>query len=681
MFSLHPHPIITLVILISSSLIIFTSSSGPCPGPCYCDPANGLVTCVGDSVWQFSLFDLIKSLNNNTRRLEISNYPLARLLPSHLSGFSDLVEVKLSQMNMSAVGVETFIQIKRLIRLDLSENLITKLARDTFNGLGDSLKYLDLSSNLLEQIDFAFLPLKSLEQLNLRGNRLVKLVVNSFAGLKKLQYLNLDRNRITTIESGTFIHLPNLAHLLISNNLLPNLTRLDSVTTRLQYIDISGIGLEQIPQGIDPFVRDLRLARNQIKRINLGDLDNYLHLSLLVLDDNQIEEIEEDALGRLDFLIRLWLNGNHLKTVPLRLPSSLRELYLEENQINSLDNVSLKGLLHLERLFLRRNQITSLHPNSLDDLSQLKLLDIQLNKLTTLPDNLFLNLNNLRSLDISQNPLQVLPSKTFVGLSNLDALQLSRIQSENFTLNEDIFQPLIKLTSLDLYNSPTLAHLLMNSSEILGCLSSLQDLNLVQNEFNNLRSDLPNFFPHLRLIKLNGNRWACDEHLKWLLEWMQSATNLHFHLAADMQCHSPVSLQHHPITILRAIFNDTESISTTTTTHDDGGDSSTATINLIEQTYMKSHSILEGVPSNQGNETEEEEQSLGSLEIVNESQTQQSNQTGHLVGRRSNGMIINHFDDDQVEHVNESTLFSFHDGFMVSFQANTCQEHFSNVHS
>lgn len=56
------------------------------------------------------------------------------------------------------------------------------------------------------------------------------------------------------IQIGAFIHLTYLSHLILSNNPLSPLLRLDSVSTHLQHVDISHIGLKEIPAGINPFV-------------------------------------------------------------------------------------------------------------------------------------------------------------------------------------------------------------------------------------------------------------------------------------------------------------------------------------------------------------------------------------------------------------------------------------------
>lgn len=60
-------------------------------------------------------------------------------------------------------------------------------------------------------------------------------------------------------------------------------------------------------------VRDLRLNNNKLKRILSSDFESYPNVGLLVLDENQIEIIENDAFGRMDFLTSLWLNGNRFE--------------------------------------------------------------------------------------------------------------------------------------------------------------------------------------------------------------------------------------------------------------------------------------------------------------------------------------------------------------------------------
>ncbi|RWS28963.1 Slit-like protein [Leptotrombidium deliense] len=522
------------------------SETAVCPTSCFCDEKNIYVSCVGDAAWDLSF----PSIPRTVSRLEIRNYNIRALNLQFLRGMSALQELKLQQTKIDSIANSTFAHINKLERLDLGENQIENLTSNTFDGLEHSLLYIDLSSNRLRNIDGAFKHLSALEQLNLRKNRLQNLTMYTFAGLQKLQYLNLDANEIQFIEAGSLILLPNLAHLLLSNNPLSSLSRLDSVTRRLQYVDISNIGLTAIPQGIEPFVRDLRLARNNIVRISSGELDNYSHLSLLVLDDNQIDEIEQDALGRLEYLIRLWLNGNKLKTIAINLPQSLRELYLEENVIEEIDSNSFKSLPNLERLYLKRNQIRRLGDASFRDLQSLKVLDLQANRIHNLTADVFVNLTALERLDLSQNNLMFIHGECFAAVANLQVLQLSYIESSEIMFDENLFAGIRNLQTLQLNGSPELVARLLSKKQILQSLRSVQELNLMNNKLKNLSSGFTSFFPNLRTIKLNGNLWHCDKSMLWLIDWMRNTKSVNFDMSQEVKCSSPASLQFKPIKLL-----------------------------------------------------------------------------------------------------------------------------------
>ena len=114
---------------------------------------------------------------------------------------------------------------------------------------------------------------------------------------------------MTKLSPNLFSNLPALAHLIISSNPL-NLEPGFLFNSRTQFIDVSHVGLESVPQSLSKTVRDLRLNNNKLKWIQETDFESYPNVGLLVLDENQIERIEDDALGRMDFLTGLWLNGN-----------------------------------------------------------------------------------------------------------------------------------------------------------------------------------------------------------------------------------------------------------------------------------------------------------------------------------------------------------------------------------
>lgn len=103
-----------------------------------------------------------------------------------------------------------------------------------------------------------------------------------------------------------------------------------------------------------------------------GDFDSVLQVRLLVLDESEIGEVEEDALGRLDSLEILSLDGNILSVVPASLPGkSLAALHLEANRIKALRAGDFAGLRRLDQLHLGRNGIESIESGTFHQLTRL----------------------------------------------------------------------------------------------------------------------------------------------------------------------------------------------------------------------------------------------------------------------------------------------------------------------
>ena len=115
---------------------------------------------------------------------------------------------------------------------------------------------------------------------------------------------------------------------------------------------------------------------NDLGVLRAGDFESYGQVKLLVLDENQITEIETDALGRMEQLEQLYLNGNQLTRIPISLPSSsLTCLFLETNRITSVRAADLQGLNKLQQLHLSRNLIDSIEMGAFDQLTRLALTD------------------------------------------------------------------------------------------------------------------------------------------------------------------------------------------------------------------------------------------------------------------------------------------------------------------
>ncbi|XP_046651664.1 leucine-rich repeat-containing G-protein coupled receptor 4-like [Daphnia pulicaria] len=410
-----------------------------CPLTCFCDFDSSLVSCAGtdddDVVWVNRSSS--NNNNNNTaaipsdvwsvvsatkiQRLDVRDLVLERLDYSHLNGTERLSELSLVRCGLAAIGAGTFARHSNLERLDLSQNQLTILSQNMLTGL-IRLRSLDLSSNKLTLIDGALETLITLEQLNLRGNALAVLGPDIFKGVSRLQFLNVDGNHIGAIAESAFQGLGQLAHLILSCNPLGEIQHVDLFAARPAYVDMSSAGLRSVPSLIARYVRDLRLSGNNFSRLHRGDFESVPQVRLLLLDDSHIVDIEEDALGRMDLLEELSLNGNQLGNVPVSLPStSLSSLHLEGNRITALRAADFIGLRRLDQLHLARNVIVSIATGTFHQLTSLTRLDLRSNRLSHVSSDVFGSLVRLRFLDLSDNPL-VIPGADAERLRHLTAV-------------------------------------------------------------------------------------------------------------------------------------------------------------------------------------------------------------------------------------------------------------------
>ncbi|XP_045619119.2 uncharacterized protein [Procambarus clarkii] len=520
------------------------AGASPCPASCFCEEEAGYATCVGDGQWA------PPTLPAGLTRVELRGFLVPELGAAQLHHLPGLRELQLNQCNLSRLYNDAFAAMAELDRLDLSENRLGVLGPDSFRGLR-SLRHLDLSANRLANLTQPFTHLPTLQHLNLRDNALVSLTQDTFQGLDRVQYVNLDANKIVWVEVAAFQHLTSLAHLILSNNPLATLATLDFFGSRLQYIDVSNIGISRVPQALTQFVRDLRLAKNSIREIHRGDLDSYPYLGLLVLDDNALEVLEEDALGRHEYLARLWLNGNKLKTIPLSLPPALRAVYIEENLITALHEGDFRVQSNLEQLFLQRNHIAAIAPCALCELTSLKTLDLQANRLTNLTGRVFSRLASLETLDLSQNPILTLEADVMAGLTSVRVLQMSRIHSLSVHIPDTLFDPLKGLQVLEMYGSPQVVAKLVNTTRTLHSLRGIRELNIMHNDLSALRPDFPAFFPKLQVAKLSGNTWDCGSQARvmWMKRWMTHSP-VHFYRSYSIRCSTPVTFGYKPVMLL-----------------------------------------------------------------------------------------------------------------------------------
>lgn len=413
--------------------------------------------------------------------------------------------LNLTNLNMSNNNLtiaENVYFTGRLKKLDLRSNRVSSV--ETFGNLTE-LEELYLSNNNITELNNqSFSRLFSLILLDLSRNRIADLTGKIFTGLCHLQTLDLSDNLLLTMEPGTFQYVDNLITLKLGGNAMIGrfATRHNSMLIetgqRLQTLDVTGTNVTQIPVILTRSVRHLFAAGNSITTLQCGDLDSYPLLQVLDLTSNAISVIEDDALGRLEFLTELYLSKNSLKTIPRVLPDNLKLLDANSNKIDALTSSDFIGLSGLNKLILSWNSIQAIK------------------------DETFGQLVSLEYLDLSGNPIKILPSNIFIGPRRLKCLILTRLHHLLPTQSPLSF-PVPEsghLETLNLSSTPVLANQLLDDVAALTMFHQLLELDLSDDNLTQIRSDLLQFLPRLKKLNLNGNTLNCT-NIIWLSKWFQ----------------------------------------------------------------------------------------------------------------------------------------------------------------
>ncbi|XP_044073721.1 toll-like receptor 7 [Siniperca chuatsi] len=255
--------------------------------------------------------------------------------------------------------------------------------------------------------------------LTLTINHIPKLNSTSFHGLENLTEIDMRCNCVpikigpkdrmctasVTIEENTFTSLRNL---------------------RALYLD--GNQLYSIPKGLPSNLILLSLEVNHIYYISKANLSEIRNVEMLYLSQNCYYrnpcnvsyDIEDGAFLQLNNLTLLCLKSNNLSFIPHQLPTSLKELYLYNNNIEKVTDEDFKNLTNLEILDISgncprcynapfpctpcpNNSPLNISKTAFKMLTKLKTLRLHSNSLTCVPAEWFASTTELRVLDLSSN--------------------------------------------------------------------------------------------------------------------------------------------------------------------------------------------------------------------------------------------------------------------------------------
>ncbi|KAM7538565.1 hypothetical protein Aperf_G00000049546 [Anoplocephala perfoliata] len=149
------------------------------------------------------------------RRLSISGLhsahsPLKTLTPGMLYGLQALRQLELSDLGISAINAEAFMDLRQLQELDLSGNQLREVPNIAFKRMvlaqrGGRFQRLSLSNNRIMCLpEGAFSEFPQLKSLDLSQNLLTVISDQAFRGLKQIRDLSLLENPLLVIIPSAF---------------------------------------------------------------------------------------------------------------------------------------------------------------------------------------------------------------------------------------------------------------------------------------------------------------------------------------------------------------------------------------------------------------------------------------------------------------------------------------------
>ncbi|KAI1808285.1 adenylate cyclase [Daldinia bambusicola] len=355
--------------------------------------------------------------------------------------------VDLSGRNLITIPITLYSKTADIISLNLSRNLSLDLPRDFIQachqlrdikfsnnearklpisiGRANSLTYLDVSNNRLEELEHAGLGhLTGLLKLSLANNRLNHLP-QEFGAFKSLRSLNLSSNFLDKFP--VFLcNLESLVDIDVSFNSIASLPdELGRLRNLEKFVITNNRLCGSLPSTLSELVnlRELDIKYNGLTAIDV--VSELPKLEILSADHNMISQF----VGSFERVRSLKLNSNPITKFEITSPVlTLKMLNLSSAQLASIDG-SFNNMVNLERLVLDRNYFVSL-PNTIGNLRRLEHFSIAHNAVGELPPEIGC-LNELRILDVRGNNIRKLPMELWWA-NKLETLNASSNVLENF---------------------------------------------------------------------------------------------------------------------------------------------------------------------------------------------------------------------------------------------------------
>ncbi|XP_050441663.1 leucine-rich repeat-containing protein 24-like [Adelges cooleyi] len=188
-----------------------------CPAPCQCKWSSGKKTALCKDV---GFTEIPSVLNADMQVLDLSSNSIRHLPEDSFKsvGLLNLQRIFLRGCGIRNVHKDAFRELKILIELDLSDNLIGSIHQETFHG-NERLRVLYLNGNPLAELKEAQFPvLQHLRTIELQHCQIKRIHRDAFLHLSSLETLNLNGNLLKQLSETVFLPISKLKTLSLDGN-------------------------------------------------------------------------------------------------------------------------------------------------------------------------------------------------------------------------------------------------------------------------------------------------------------------------------------------------------------------------------------------------------------------------------------------------------------------------------
>lgn len=310
---------------------------------------------------------LLPFLNDLITNLDLSGNYVGCINQSTFEHFDRLIVLSLSDTKLIDFDL-LFIrnQNYRLKTLDISNNHLTYIKNVPYFGRFFALNHLNVAGNQLTNIPEILHYLRpTINELNLSDNLIGVLNATTFQRFTVLQTLKLSNTNLTITRINPFRTLQNLQYLDISKNdlesmnfsILSNFSQLSQLNMEFCHIN----NISNVIYHLKSSIKQLNLAGNIAETFNNQTFQILSHLEFLNISHSNIFNFNFNILNNLSNLQIVDISYNKLQYANMdELPNSLKHLYLDGNDLKTIEYSYRSHLPWLQTMGISYNQLSCL---------------------------------------------------------------------------------------------------------------------------------------------------------------------------------------------------------------------------------------------------------------------------------------------------------------------------------